>query len=378
MLNSLRGKTALITGGSRGIGLAIAQNFARQGANTIIVGRDQARLEDALKSIRATANSAAARVVDQHDALSTTTTTTPTTTAATEQPKSTFFGAVQAAFKPDPKPETAAPQSTPPAPAKTTSHSTSVDTFHKAVQGDVSDPVTWQTIIEQLKCGNFGKRPVPGSESSSSSSPAAPPHHQRDPVHTLVNCAGIAQYSFHHMTPDDTYAQILDINLCSAMLGCKYVGKYMNRLKGPRSSKPDSPDGGGAAAVDSHPYNIINVSSILALRGGSGAAAYAASKAGILGLTSSLAAEYGALFGIRVNAIVPGYIHTDMTSGKCVLACVYCCLCFFFWTKKIFACLTSHSSLAAGPCTLKAREIVRILLLLLQSSSTASYQSVFK
>ena len=58
---------------------------------------------------------------------------------------------------------------------------------------------------------------------------------------------------------------------------------------------------------------IINMGSIMGTSGGSGSAAYCAAKAGILGLTRSLAREL-APFHVRVNAIAPGYIHTDMTS----------------------------------------------------------------
>ena len=59
--------------------------------------------------------------------------------------------------------------------------------------------------------------------------------------------------------------------------------------------------------------NIINVSSGLAFRGGKGSTIYAASKAGILGFTKSLAQELAPR--IRVNAIAPGYVDTDMTKG---------------------------------------------------------------
>lgn len=64
---------------------------------------------------------------------------------------------------------------------------------------------------------------------------------------------------------------------------------------------------------------IINVSSLLALKAGTGAVPYAASKAGLLGLTRSLTVEASASLKdvvIRSNAIVPGYIETPMIAGK--------------------------------------------------------------
>jgi 3-oxoacyl-[acyl-carrier protein] reductase len=60
--------------------------------------------------------------------------------------------------------------------------------------------------------------------------------------------------------------------------------------------------------------SIINISSGLAFRGGRGSTIYAASKAGIIGLTKSLAEELAPR--VRVNAIAPGFIYTDMTKGS--------------------------------------------------------------
>lgn len=59
---------------------------------------------------------------------------------------------------------------------------------------------------------------------------------------------------------------------------------------------------------------IVAVSSVAAIRGNAGQVAYAASKAGLLGMIRSIAKEYGGR-GITANAVVPGLIHTDMTSG---------------------------------------------------------------
>jgi tRNA-splicing endonuclease subunit Sen54 len=67
--------------------------------------------------------------------------------------------------------------------------------------------------------------------------------------------------------------------------------------------------------------SIINISSLLALKGNTGTAAYAASKAGLLGLTSAMAVEAaemlrGSKVVLRSNAIVPGYIQTPMVESK--------------------------------------------------------------
>jgi NAD(P)-dependent dehydrogenase (short-subunit alcohol dehydrogenase family) len=80
--------------------------------------------------------------------------------------------------------------------------------------------------------------------------------------------------------------------------------KFLLRKKYFRKKEDDSPG----------PV-IINVSSLLALRSGYGTVAYSASKAGVIGFTQALANEY-ALHGVRVNALVPGYVETDMTKGK--------------------------------------------------------------
>ncbi|KAK0704862.1 hypothetical protein B0H67DRAFT_649264 [Lasiosphaeris hirsuta] len=113
-------------------------------------------------------------------------------------------------------------------------------------------------------------------------------------INILVNSAGVTQTSLFVRTDPPTAEDILATNLHGAIWGCRVIGRDMIRRK----------DGGC----------IINVSSLLALKSATGASVYAASKAGLLGLTTSLAQEWGP-YGIRVNAILPGYISTDMTKS---------------------------------------------------------------
>lgn len=110
------------------------------------------------------------------------------------------------------------------------------------------------------------------------------------PTDILVNNAGIATVSRLDLMPTAQWDEMLRINLTSVFYGCRAVLPQM-RARG---------------------YGrIINISSQLAHKGGAGMAHYAAAKAGILGLTRSLAHEV-AREGIAVNAICPGPIETDM------------------------------------------------------------------
>ncbi|CAN8104008.1 unnamed protein product [Discula destructiva] len=237
---SLRGKIALITGGSRGIGLAIAKNFAAQGASTILVARDPARLHSAVAAVQAVYTAPAGAAADYK----------------TDQPD--------------------------------------VVPFHTGITGDVAQAATWALLCHQLQEGQLGRRlrhsTAPGGDDGSSSSKFL-----AHKVDVLVNCAGIAQNSLLTRTDPDKIAEILDTNLRSAVLGCRYLARTMIKSNEDRSR------------------SIINVSSAMALNWGRGAAAYAASKAGLLGLTSALSLELAPL-GVRVNALLPGYIETDMTA----------------------------------------------------------------
>jgi 3-oxoacyl-[acyl-carrier protein] reductase len=113
------------------------------------------------------------------------------------------------------------------------------------------------------------------------------------PVEGLVNNAGLRRESLLAMTSDEDWETVLDANLGGLFRCCRAVLRgMMVRRRGA----------------------IVNVSSLSALHGVAGQGAYAASKAGILGLTRSLAREAGRR-GVRVNAVVPGFVGTDLTAG---------------------------------------------------------------
>ena len=114
------------------------------------------------------------------------------------------------------------------------------------------------------------------------------------PVAGLVNNAGIRRESLLALTSDADWDAVLDTNLGGLFRCCRAVLRgMMVRRRGA----------------------IVNVSSLSALHGVAGQSAYAASKAGILGLTRSLAREVGKR-GVRVNAVVPGFVPTDLTAGR--------------------------------------------------------------
>ncbi|KAH8800073.1 hypothetical protein F5882DRAFT_448383 [Hyaloscypha sp. PMI_1271] len=112
-------------------------------------------------------------------------------------------------------------------------------------------------------------------------------------VDILVNAAGVTHYSPLFVTSTSLLDEVVTTNLMGTMMACRTVGKNMLAMKG------------GC---------IINVASLLGLKGGKGSAAYAASKAGVIGLTRALASELGDK-NVRVNVLVPGYIETDMTEA---------------------------------------------------------------
>jgi 3-oxoacyl-[acyl-carrier protein] reductase len=113
------------------------------------------------------------------------------------------------------------------------------------------------------------------------------------PLEGLVNNAGERREALLAMMTDEDWEAVLDVNLGGLFRCCRAALRGMVvRRRG----------------------SIVNVASLAALRGVAGQTAYAASKAGVLGLTRALAREVGKR-QVRVNAVVPGFVPTDLTAG---------------------------------------------------------------
>jgi 3-oxoacyl-[acyl-carrier protein] reductase len=107
----------------------------------------------------------------------------------------------------------------------------------------------------------------------------------------LVNNAGLTRDGVLARMTDDDWRAVIDTNLSSVFYTCRAAARGMMKRRS------------GA---------IVNISSIVGLRGNWGQTNYAASKAGIIGFTKSLARELGSR-GVRANVVAPGYIHTRLT-----------------------------------------------------------------
>ncbi|MCC6954872.1 MAG: 3-oxoacyl-[acyl-carrier-protein] reductase [Deltaproteobacteria bacterium] len=112
-------------------------------------------------------------------------------------------------------------------------------------------------------------------------------------IDILVNNAGIAVDGLLVRTKNVDWDRTIDVNLSGPFYCCRAVAKSMMKQRYGR---------------------IINISSIIGQMGNGGQAAYSASKAGLIGLTKSVARELASR-NITVNAVTPGYIVTDMTTS---------------------------------------------------------------
>ncbi|MEE2880257.1 MAG: 3-oxoacyl-[acyl-carrier-protein] reductase [Gemmatimonadota bacterium] len=192
MTNELQDKVALVTGGSRGIGLAIAKELALAGARVAVVARHQE-------------------------------------------------GAVKAA---------------------TQLHGTGHEGFGCDVSSKSDVDGLTKTVTEGLGV-----------------------------VQILVNNAGIARDNIFIRMTKEQWDEVLDINLTGVFNVTKAFARKMLKTKD---------------------ASILNISSVVGLTGNAGQANYSASKAGLIGLTKSLAKELASR-NVRCNAITPGFIESDMT-----------------------------------------------------------------
>lgn len=136
----------------------------------------------------------------------------------------------------------------------------------KAIQANVADSDSVKTMIDDVK-KEFGR------------------------IDILVNNAGITKDNLLMGMKEEDFDAVIDTNLKGAFLCMKHVIRIMMKQRYGR---------------------IINMSSVTGVMGNAGQVNYAASKAGLLGMTKSLAREVGSR-GITVNAVAPGFIDTEMT-----------------------------------------------------------------
>jgi 3-oxoacyl-[acyl-carrier protein] reductase len=132
----------------------------------------------------------------------------------------------------------------------------------KAVQADVSDPESARALVEEA-----------------------------GDIDILVNNAGVTRDGLLVRMSDEDWATVVDTNLASCFYTCRAAARGMMRRRA---------------------GSIVNISSIVGLHGNLGQTNYAASKAGMIGFTKSLAKELGSR-NVRANVVAPGYVHSQLT-----------------------------------------------------------------
>jgi 3-oxoacyl-[acyl-carrier protein] reductase len=135
-----------------------------------------------------------------------------------------------------------------------------------AVAADVADPEQAKALVEKVES-------------------------ELGDIDALVNNAGLTRDTLIARMSDEDWDAVLDTNLRGTFHMCRAVARKMLRRRA---------------------GSIVNLTSVVGIHGNAGQVNYAASKAGIVGLTKSLAKELGNR-GVRANAIAPGYIDTELT-----------------------------------------------------------------
>lgn len=110
-------------------------------------------------------------------------------------------------------------------------------------------------------------------------------------IDVLINNSGITRDNLIMRMKEEDFDLVIDVNLKGTWNMCKSVARKMTKQRSGR---------------------IINISSVVGIMGNAGQSNYVASKAGIIGITKSLAKEFGPR-GVTVNAVAPGFIETKMT-----------------------------------------------------------------
>jgi 3-oxoacyl-[acyl-carrier protein] reductase len=137
-----------------------------------------------------------------------------------------------------------------------------------ALQGDVSDPEVPDKLLKALK-EEFG------------------------PVLVLVNNAGVRADGLTPQTDDEAWSKVIDTNLSGAF---RLIRRALSPMMRARFGR------------------VINIASVVGIRGNPGQVNYAASKAGLIAVTRTVAAEV-ARRSVTVNAVAPGLVETDLTEG---------------------------------------------------------------